>query len=237
MTWMLLLRRPLGRLISLAFSAGLVAILYFTVGKGLIDDAKYGTESQGGGGPQEERIVNKGNFDPIVAALRKEVGSEAQLLTVTMRPTSVEFIVRDGGGAKGYRAEGGSDDLDDVGVDLSGPGVEENAWSISKLDPAAPDRIAKAISRKESGDFNLSVATLERETSGKLLWDMKGTIAARGVSYTARPDGSKVKTFYPTSPESTGVPEGVQSIGECIRKAGSDADKIQACTKELGGGG
>ena len=236
MMWMMLLRRPLGRLISLAFTAGLAGILYLTVGKGIVDDVKIDTERQGGGGPQEERIVNKRNFGPLVKALRKEVGSEAELVTVTMRPTSAEFVVRDGSGAKGYRAEPGGDELEDVGVNLSGSGaVEESAWSIGKLDAAAPGRIAKAISRKESGDFNLTIATFERETSGKLLWDMKGTVAGRGVSYTARPDGSKVKTFDPTSPEVSGVPKGVQGIGECIRRAGSDADEIQACTKGLGG--
>lgn len=230
MMWMMLLRRPLGRLISLAFSAGLAAILYFTFGKGIINDVK--NVARDGGGPQDERIVDKRQFGPIVKTLRKEVGSEAQLLTVTMRPTSVEFSVRDGSRVKGYRAEPGSDDLDDVGVNLSGSGtVEENAWSIGKLEPGAPGRIAKAISRKESGDFHLSIATLERESNGKLLWDMKGTIAGRGVSYTARPDGSKVRTFDPTD----GVPKSVKNIGECIRKAGSDANRIQACTNGLGG--
>ncbi len=66
---------------------------------------------------------------------------------------------------------------------------------------------------------------------------MKGTIAGRGVSYTARPDGSKVKILDPTSPESSGAPKGAKNIGDLIRKAGSDARKIQACTKGLGGGG
>ncbi len=238
MVWLMLLRRPLGRLISFAFTAGLAGVLYLTVGKGMIDDVKNVTARQDGGGPQEERIVNKRNFGPMVKALRKEVGREAQLLTVTMRPASVEFVVRDGAGAKGYRAEPGSNELDDAEVNLSGSGtVEENAWSIGKLDSAAPGRIAKAVSGKESGDLHLTIATLERESNGKLLWDMKGTIAGRGVSYTARPDGSKVKSFDPTSLESSGVPKGVGSIGECIRKAGTDANAIQECTKGLGGGG
>ena len=171
---------------QLAFTAGLAGILYLTVGKGIVDDVKNDTERQGGGGPQEERIVNKRNFGPIVKALRKEVGSEAELVTVTMRPTSAEFVVRDGSGAKGYRAEPGGDELEDVGVNLSGSGaVEESAWSIGKLDAAAPGRIAKAISRKESGDFNLTIATFERETSGKLLWDMKDRRRTGGLLHRA----------------------------------------------------
>ena len=231
MMWMMLLRRPLGALLSLAFTAGIAAIMYFAFGKGILNNVKNLTRD--GGGPQEERMVDKRQFGPIVKSLRKEVGSEAQLLTVTMRPTSVEFAVRDGSRAKGYRAEPGSDDLDDVGVNLSGSGtVKENAWSIGKLEPGAPGRIAKAISRKESGDFHLSIATLERETDGRLLWDMKGTIDGRGVSYTAAPDGSKVRTFKATD----GVPKSVRNIGECLREAGSEAGKMQACTKGLGGG-
>ncbi len=193
MRWMMLLRRPLGALLSLAFAAGIAAIMYFAFGKGILNNVKNLTRD--GGGPQEERMVDRRNFGPIVKTLRKEVGSAAQLLTVTMRPTSVEFAVRDGSRAKGYRAEPGSDDLDDIGVNVSGSGtLEESSWSIGKLKAAAPGRIAKAISRKESGDFHLSIATLERVASGKLLWDMKGTINGRGVSYTARPDGSKVRT-------------------------------------------
>src|SRR4051794_40057200 len=90
------LRNPLGRLVSMAFSFGLLAVLWFTVGHGIVSDVRNDTARQGGGGPQSERIVNEQNFAPVVDALRDKVGSDADLLSVTMRPTSVEFVVRDG---------------------------------------------------------------------------------------------------------------------------------------------
>src|SRR5215203_3837954 len=92
-------RNPLGWLLSTAFSLGLLALLWATVGHGIVDDIKSDTARQGGGGPDAGRIVNEANFGPVVGALRDEVGGGAQLLSVTMRPAGVEFVVRDGGKA------------------------------------------------------------------------------------------------------------------------------------------
>jgi hypothetical protein len=220
----------------MAFSIGLLAILWFTVGKGILDDVRTDTARQGGGGPQSERLVNAERFGPVVEALRDKVGKDAQLVSVTLRPTSVEFVVRDGSKAKGYRSDDGSTDLERIGVNLVGSGtVADSAWPISKLDESAPERIAAAISRKEDGDFHLSIATLERETNGRLLWDMKGTIDGRGVAYVARPNGKRVKVFDPTSPEQSSVPKGVTNVQECIRNAGGDAAKLQECAGMVGG--
>jgi hypothetical protein len=236
MTWLFMLRNPLGRILSLAFSLGLLALLWVTVGHNIVDDIKADTAAQGGGGPQSERIVNEKNFGPIVESLRKKVGPDAQLLSVTMRPTSVEFVVRDGDKAKGYRSDDGSTDLDSVGVNLYGPGtVGDSAFPIAKLDEAAPERLAAAISRKEDGDFNLTIATLERQNNGGLLWDMKGTIEGRGVAYVAEPNGSRVELFNPVSPRQTSVPKSVTDIQACIKAANNDPTKLQACAKKVGG--
>ena len=236
MTWMYMLRNPLGRLVSFGFSLALLAILWVTVGHNIMDDIKTDTARQGGGGPQSERLVNEKNFAPIVDALRKKVGPEAQLLSVTMRPTSVEFVVSDGDKAKGYRSDDGSTDLTEVGVNLYGPGtVADSAFSISKLDAAAPERLAAAISRKEDGDFNLTIATLEREGNGNLLWDMKGTIGGRGVAYVSAPNGRRVEVFNPVSPRQSSVPKGVTDIQDCIKAANNDPAKLQACAQKIGG--
>jgi hypothetical protein len=236
MTWMYILRNPLGRLLSTAFSLGLLALLWVTVGHNVVDDIKADTARQGGGGPESERIVNEKNFGPIVESLRDKVGPDAQLLSVTMRPTSVEFVVRDGDKAKGYRSEDGSTKLDPVGVNLYGPGtVADSAWPIAKLDEAAPEKVAAAISRKESGDFNLTIATLERETNGKLMWDMKGTIDGRGIAYVAAPNGKNVEVFNPVSPSQSSVPKGVTDIQDCIKAAKNDPAKLQACAQGIGG--
>jgi len=229
-------RNPLGWLLSTAFSLGLLALLWATVGHGIVDDIKADTARQGGGGPESGRIVKEDNFGPVVEALRDKVGADAQLLSVTMRPTSVEFVVRDGKKAKGYRSDDGSTDLDSVGVNLYGPGtVADSAFPIAKLDAAAPEKIAAAISRKESGDFNLTIATLERETNGNLLWDMKGTIDGRGVAYVAEHDGKRVEVFNPVSPRQSSVPKGVTDIQNCIKAAKNDPAELQACAQGIGG--
>jgi hypothetical protein len=236
MTWLYMLRNPLGRILSMAFSIGLLALLWVTVGHNIVDDIKNDTARQGGGGPESGRIVNEKNFGPIVDSLRKKVGGDAQLLSITMRPTSVEFVVRDGDKAKGYRSDDGSTHLDSVGVNLYGPGtVGDSAFPIRKLDAAAPEQIAAAISTKESGDFNLTIATLERQTNGTLLWDMKGTIGGRGVAYVAEPNGTKVEIFNPVSPRQSSVPKGVTDIQQCIKAANNDPAKLQACAQKVGG--
>jgi hypothetical protein len=236
MTWIYMLRNPIGRVVSFGFSLALLALLWATVGHNIVDDIKTDTARQGGGGPQSERLVNEKNFAPIVDALRDKVGPDGQLLSVTMRPTSVEFVVRDGGKATGYRSQDGSTDLDEVGVNLYGPGtVADSAFSISKLDAAAPERLAAAISRKEDGDFNLTIATLEREGNGNLLWDMKGTIGGRGVAYVSAYNGKKVEVFNPVSPRQSSVPKGVTDIQDCIKAANNDPAKLQACAQKVGG--
>jgi hypothetical protein len=200
------LSNPLGRLVGAALSLGAVWLLWATIGHGVVDDIKSDTARQGGGGPESGRIVNQENFGPIVDALRNKVGPDAQLLAVTMRPTSVEFIVRDGDKANGYRSHDASTDLESVGVNLYGAGtVADNAFPIGKLDETAPQKIASAISQKETGDFNLTIATLELQPSGGLLWDVKGTVAGRGVAYVAEPNGTGTEVFNPLSPRQSPV--------------------------------
>lgn len=188
---------PVGRLFGAVLSIGLLWLLWATIGQGIVDDVRNDALQQGGSGPQSVRIVNQANFTPVVAALRGKVGPDAELLAVTLRPTSVEFVVRDGEKATGYRSYG-STDLQPVGVNLYGGGdVADSAYPIGKLDEGGPEKIAAAISRKESGDFNLTSATLERQPDGKLLWNVKGTVDGRGVAYVAKPSGTGVELFNP----------------------------------------
>ena len=232
-------RSIVGRLLSLLVTLAIGGVLWLTVGKDVLDDVQSDTERQGGGGPQSERIVDAGNFGPMVKALRREVGRDARMLSVTLRPTSAEFVVRDGDSALGYRSEDGGDDLERVQVNVTGPGgVREGAWPISKLDPDAPERMARAISDKEGGDFHLSLADLERQGSGKLVWVMRGTIGERGVAYAARPDGSKARVYDPGSdPDVSSVPPSVSRLTDCVRRASGDPQALQECTRRYGAGG
>jgi hypothetical protein len=209
---------------------GIAAIAWFTIGQSTLDKINKSNEHAGGGGPLNERIVSARRFTPIVARLKRATGSEVRLAVVTMRPDSVEFEVVQGGRARGYRYRDGAGRLQTYDVGPSGrAGQPSNRpFSLSQLDPKAPQRITQAISRAEHGDFQLSIGDLQRAETGKLIWTMRGRIGEdRGVAWYAPPSGEPIKPFDPSKPE---LSKGA-ALGECIRAAGTDVAKVQRCVK------
>jgi hypothetical protein len=206
----------------------LVAVVaWFAVGRGVLDKINRSNERGGGGGPQSQRIVSAGRFTPVVAQLRRAAGSEARLVSVTMRPDSVEFVAVSGGRARGYRWRDGEKGLQTFEVGGTGQAGKPPSppFPLSRLEPAAPQRITRAISAAEHGDFHLSIGDLTRADSGLIVWVMRGRIGERGVAYSAGPDGRRVKPYNPASPElSRGA-----ALGRCIQGARSDAVKLQRC--------
>jgi hypothetical protein len=214
-------------LMRLAVTAVVAAIAWFTIGKSTLDDINKSNARAGGGGPPNERIVSARRFTPIVARLRREVGPEARLVAITVRPDSVEFEVFQGGRASGYRYRDGHDGLERYDVGATGkPGQPSNGpWRMSLLDPRAPERITGAVSRAEHGDFQLSIGDIQRAETGKLIWTMRGRIGERGVAWYAPPRGSPIKPFDPSKPE---LSKGA-ALGDCIQKAHTDVAKVQRC--------
>jgi hypothetical protein len=96
---------------------------------------------------------------------------------------------------------------------------------MSLLDPRAPERITRAISRAERGDFQLSIGDIQRAETGKLIWTMRGRVGERGVAWYAPPRGSPIKPFDPSKPE---LSKGA-ALGDCIHKARGDVAKVQRC--------
>jgi hypothetical protein len=216
-------------LTGLVLTAAVAAVAWFTVGQGVRDKVNESNARSGGGGPPEQRIVSARRFTPIVERLRDEVGSEARLVSVTIRPDSVEFVVFQRGRASGYRYRDGRDGLQRFEVGGAGQAgrAESAPWPVSLLDPKAPQRITRAISTAERGDFNLSIGDLERASSGKVVWVMRGRIGERGIAYSAAPEGSRIKPYDPSSPElSSGA-----RLGQCIQRAKGDPAKLQRCVK------
>jgi hypothetical protein len=214
-------------LIRLALAAAIAAIAWFTIGKSTLDDINKSNARAGGGGPPNERIVSARRFTPIVARLKREVGPEARLVTVTLRPGSVEFEVVQGARARGYRYRDGHDGLEtyDVGTTGKAGQPSNGPWRMSLLDPRAPERIARAISRAEHGDFQLSIGDIQRAETGKVIWTMRGRVGERGVAWYAPPRGSPIKPFDPSKPE---LSKGA-ALGDCIQKARGDVAKVQRC--------
>src|SRR3954447_4836599 len=214
-------------IVGLALSAVIAAIAWFTVGQGILDKINESNERSGGGGPQEERTVSENQLAPIVKRLRAEVGSEARLVSVTLRPDSAEFEVVQGGRARGYRWRRGSEKLITFEVGGSGQaGQASNApFPGSLLDTTAPGRIAKTISAREHGDFHLSIGDLQRADSGKPVWILRGTIGERGVAWYAPPNGSPVRPYDPSSPD---LSKGA-ALGQCIQGAHGDPARLSRC--------
>jgi hypothetical protein len=218
-------------LFHLLTTAIILVAAWFTFGHRVLDKINESNARSGGGGPFNERIISARRFTPIVATLRKTVGSEARLSGVTVRPSSVEFeVVARNGKARGYRYLDGVDRLRTYEVGGSGqaglPGNEP--FPISQLDPSAPERISRAISKAEGGDFLLSIGDLERADTGKLIWTMRGRIGEdRGVAWYAPPHGEPVKPYDPSKPE---LSKGA-ALGQCISKAAGDVAKVQACVR------
>jgi hypothetical protein len=216
--------RPITRI---AVSVAIAAIAWFTVGKSTLDRINKSNERAGGGGPQNERIVSARRLTPIVARLKRTAGSEAQLAVVTIRPDSVEFEVVRRGGARGYRYRDGRDGFEtfDVGATAK-PGQPSNRpWPISLLDPKAPERMTRAISIAEHGDFQLTIGDIQRAETGKVIWTMRGRIGERGVAWYAPARGAPIKPFDPSKPE---LSKGA-ALADCIRNAQPDVAKVQRC--------
>jgi hypothetical protein len=219
-------------LVGLALTAIIAAVAWFTVGQDTLDKINDSNARSGGGGPLEERIVSARRFTPIVARLRRAVGPEARLVAVTLRPDSAEFEVLQGGRASGYRYRDGVEGFErfDVGTTGRAGQPSNRPWRMSLLDPRGPERITRAISRAESGDFQLSIGDIQRAETGAVIWIMRGRIGERGVAYYAAPDGSHVKAYDPSKPE---LSKGA-ALGECIRKAGTEVTKVQRCVARYG---
>src|SRR5215208_7012725 len=90
-------------LTGLFLSVVIAAVAWFTIARGILADVNESSARAGGGGPMDQRIVSARQFTPVVASLKREVGAEARLSLITMRPESVEFEVVRGGRARGYR--------------------------------------------------------------------------------------------------------------------------------------
>jgi hypothetical protein len=218
---------PLRRLVGFALTAIIAAVAWFAFGHKILDKVNESNVRGGGGGPLDKRIVAARRFAPIVATLKQTVGSEAKLASVTVRPDSVEFEVVQHGRALGYRYVDGANRLQTLDVGGSGQaGRPSNTpWPMSQLDPRAPERITRAISKAEHGDFLLSIGDIQRAETGKLIWTMRGRIGERGVAWYAPPQGRPIKPFNPSKPE---LSKGA-ALGRCISRAHTDVAKVRRC--------
>jgi hypothetical protein len=188
-----------GRLIGLVITLVIAWVAWNQFGDDIRDKIDESNARSAGGGPFEKRAVSKDRFTGVVNDLIDEAGGAARLVSVTMRPLSVEFVTVDG---RGFRWRDKHEELQEFDA---GPQEESKGWPIAKLLPDAPQKVSKAIDEFEGGDFHLSLGTLERANSRKLVWVLRGIVNDRGVAYSADYKGHGVKRYNPASPELSGI--------------------------------
>jgi hypothetical protein len=193
-----------------------------------------------GGDPTKANaeLFTTAGFQKAYDAVTDEAGENATLLQAQITSGGADFKLRQGEQATGFVYSGG--ELHDEQVDVIGPGsLEGQDFPISDVDPAAVDKIVSGV-ESESGvsDIKVTVMTLEKSAvDGKLKWIVNAEGGGRtGLVYNADPDGSNVTS--PLGGISGGgagttatAPNGksAQEIAQCVQRAGTDVNKIQAC--------
>lgn len=190
--------RSLRGLVLTALVAGGAWLLF---GHQIVDQIKKANDRSAGAGPFDQRMVSARRFAPIAAELRKREGPRAPMVTVVMRPDSVEFVLRSRGALRGWRWRGdGPLQAFEPGASAD-PVYQRPTWPLSKLDVRAPGRISRSITRREGGDFLLSIGDVGRSgDGGRILWVMRGIVGERGIAYAARPDGTRIGAYNPSLP-------------------------------------
>ena len=213
------------------------------------------------GGSDSESVSNEGNEDLFTTAgftdaydaAKEKAGNDAELLEVRITGGGAEFTLKSGEEATGFIYTGG--ELHDQEVTLVGPGsIEGTQFPMAEVDPAAIDKIVDGVSN-ESGisDIKVQVMTLDKKNvEGTLRWTINAEGGGRtGLVYNADPDGSNVTSPLGDIATGTGTSSGTtatepsattggvtapngktpQEIADCIRNAGGDVTKIQACAQ------
>ena len=185
----------------------------------------------GGGGDDSGGVSNTGNdelfttsgFQKAYDAVKDKAGENAQVLQLQITAGGADFKLRNGEQATGFVYTGG--DVHDEKVDIIGPGsIEGQDYPFAEIDPAAIDKIVSGVKSDVGAGAKVTVMTLEKSAvDGKLKWVVNAEGNGRtGLVYNAEPDGSNV-----TSPTAA-----ASNITECIKNAGTDVSKIQACAQQ-----
>ena len=237
-------RSPVGRLVSALFSLGIAAVIYFGFVKGKEDDAnKKAEENDPTQISADKSLYKSDNFAEALDKLRSKEGNSPGMLKIAVLPASAEFQVRNGEKADGYRYNAKTGDLESVKVQIIGSGsIADDDFPLARVKKGITERLAAAVKEKNPSAHATNMTLEKGLTNGILYWSVNAEGGGRtGLVYQARPGGSGFadpvefsqrlnKTSGPQGGSSPSVPD-VQKQADCIRKAGGDAAKIQACIK------
>ena len=144
---------------------------------------------------QSDDQLSAAAFGGTVAQIKGKLGDQAELLDLTVTPTSGNVKYRTGNRAAGFEWGMGHSGLDPVKVTLIGSGkVADNVFPISKLDPDATTKLAAAIKAKAGAGFKTQAMTLGlNPVTGDVQWTVSGIGNGRQLVYQADADASGLK--------------------------------------------
>ena len=154
-----------------------------------------------------ESLYHSENFAKALDMLEENAGENPELLKVGVLPYMVEFQIKDGERAKGYRYYAGNGEMGEFKVKIIGTGsIEGSQFAYETLNDGITEKLAEAVVGADgSGLADPTKRALEQNGLGG------------GDSGSGGGSNSQTKDAL--------------SQAECLTEAGSDVAKIQACVQ------
>ena len=132
--------------------------------------------------PEHGNHVSPAAFAALVGQIKQKLGTDAELLDLTVSANGGNVKYRTGDGAAGYKWGPDHDGLEAVKVKLVGPGtLAENVFPITKLHPAAGAKLTAAA------DFDIQTMMLAiNPATGKVRWTVTGEREGRPAVHVQR---------------------------------------------------
>ena len=193
---------------------------------------------------ESESLYRSENFAKALDMLEESAGENPELLKVGVLPYMVEFQIKDGERAKGYRYYAKNGEMGEFKVKIIGTGsIEGSQFAYETLNDGITQELAEAVVAKD-GSLVVTNMTIERGlVDGDLVWSVNAESDDRtGIVFQANPDGSGLADPTQRALEQNGLggscgggsssqAKDAVSQAECLTEAGSDVAKIQACVQ------
>jgi len=235
-------RRLLIALVGLAVFAVPALLIKGVVG-GKIDDANKAAGFQNIPAnavdiDDSQSLYRADNFSAALSALEEKAGDNPELLKVGVQPYMVEFQIKDGERAKGYRYYAKNAEMGEFKVKVIGSGsLEGSQFPYETMSAGVTEKLAAQVAKQE-GALRVTNMTIERAIiDGDLAWSVNTESDDRtGIVFQADPDGSGLADATKRALEASGAESGsatkdALSQADCLQEAGGEVAKVQACVE------
>jgi hypothetical protein len=139
--------------------------------------------------------LSAASFAPIVQDIKAKLGTDGELLDLTVSKAGGNVKYRSGNRAAGYQWSSAQDGLVPVKVTLVGSGkLSDNVFPISKLHPDATAKLAVAVKEKAGAGFAIQAMTLGlNPVTRAVQWTVTGEGDGRALVYTADSNATHLK--------------------------------------------